>query len=131
MNLAKEQEAKLQKDINRIEAECKQAVNNQAYSNILKFLCSKEVLDKQIYLNSLQGKVKDLELERQDLEIIIAKLQKEAAATHKIIIHSSPTIEDKPVRPKILVSTTMVFFFSLILSMILAVIIDKYRSQRF
>ncbi|MBU1055032.1 MAG: hypothetical protein KKC46_14570 [Proteobacteria bacterium] len=132
MKLAKQQESQLQKDINRIEAECKQAVNNHAYRNILKFLCSKEVLDKQVYLNSLQEKVKDLELAIQNLEIMLATLQKEAAAAaaHKIIIHLSPTIEDKPVRTKALASTMMVFFCSLILSSILAVIIDKFRSRR-
>ncbi|MBU3948497.1 MAG: hypothetical protein KJ826_09795 [Proteobacteria bacterium] len=130
MELEKERKTQLQNKMQRLEDMYKRAVISESTDSMLKFLYSKEILDKQIYLNSLIDNIKRLDLEIKVSEIKLTELKQEASAIHGIIIRSSPTIDGKPVKPKILYITTAVFFSSLILSIIIALILERFRPQR-
>ena len=93
-------------------------------------LYSNEIQNQQIYLNSLQEKLKNLEEEARGADIRIDILQSQLNRLKGMNVIKPVTISDKPVKPKKALIVALAFMSSLIGMIIVSFTLDYFARAK-
>ena len=87
-------------------------------------LYSSELQNKQIYLNNLQEKLKDLESDMQGADIRVDNLSLKLASLKSAFINKEPQIPEKPKKPRKTLIVAATFIFGLLFMNVLALMME-------
>lgn len=113
--------------IKGLEVSRSKAMSSSRTDSMAVLLYSNEIQNQQIYLNSLQEKLKHLEVEAAGADLRIDNLRLTLSQLKATNLVKPPTVSERPVKPKKSLIVAMAFMLGLLGTTLLAFILEYFE----
>jgi LPS O-antigen subunit length determinant protein (WzzB/FepE family) len=124
IKLIAKQVSETKERIQELEKNRQNSMSSRPADAVSILLYSSELQNKQIYLNGLQEKLKDLESDMQGADIKVDNLSLKLASLKSAIINKEPQVPEKQIKPRKKLIVATMFLFGLLFMNVLALMIE-------
>ena len=127
ITLTSDQIADITGKIKDLDASRKKALASSRTDAMSVLLYSNEIQNQQIYLNSLQEKLKQMEAEALGADLRVDNLRLAMSQLKAINLVKPPTVSERPVKPKKALIVAMAFMLGLLGTTLLAFMLEYFE----